>query len=65
MSITKYVCRFGQPLLSQSKHVSYSYTVQRGAVNPVEQAMYEYGCISSDGTIEVIQLCCVKSKAVI
>ena len=52
MSITKYVCRFGQPLLTQSKHVSYSYTVQRGIVNPVEQVMYEYGCISSDGTIE-------------
>ena len=49
MSIKKYVCRFGQPLLTQSKHVSYSYTV-----NPVEQVMYEYGCISSDGAIEVL-----------
>ena len=54
MSITKYVSRVGQPLLTQSKHVSHSYTVQRGTVSPVEQVMYEYGCSGSDGAIEVL-----------
>ena len=43
MSITNYVCRFVQPMRTQLKHVSYSHTV-----NPVEQVMYDYGCISSD-----------------
>ena len=46
MSISKYVCRVGQSLVTQSKHVSYSYTV--------EQVIYEYGCMSSGGAIEVL-----------
>ena len=46
MSITKYVCRFGQPLPTQAKHVASSYTVQRGTVNPVQQVKYEDGCIN-------------------
>ena len=54
MSITEYVSRFGHTLLTQSKHVLYSYTIQRGTVNPVEQVMYEYGCSRSDGSIEVL-----------
>ena len=54
MSRTKFVCRSGQPLPTQAKHVPPSYTVQRGTVNLVQQVKYEDGCISSDGTIEVL-----------
>ena len=52
MTIVRYVCRFGQPLLTQARHVpsSYSVVVQRhvrGIVNDVEQVSDAHRCASA------------------
>ena len=52
MTIVRSVCRFGQPLLTETRHVPSSYTVVvqryvRGIVNVVEQVSDAHRCASA------------------
>ena len=50
MTIVRYVCRFGQPLLTQARHVPSFVVVQghvRGIVNVVEQVSDAHRCASA------------------
>ena len=62
MNTAKYVCRFGQPLLTLAKHVPSSYTVavQIGTVNVVGQLSDPHICqVDVLAVIEQLKFSCV------
>ena len=52
MTIVRYICHFGQPLLTQARNVPSCYTVVvqrhvRGIVNVIEQVLDAHRCASA------------------